>query len=600
MLRGLLLILLLTCSIQTFAQKASLARKYFSDGEFEKAAALYQELHEKNRQNDYFFERYFLTLLELEAYKDAEKMMKKAIKAAPEKVNRYVNFGILYERQSKRDKAAEQFEKAIKLLSSSQTQIVKLANAFVKNKNYDYAISTYEKGAKLMKIDNIFSYEMGSVYRMKGDVPKMIEAFLDCLEYLPNRMTNIQAFFQRELSQTDGFAELKKQLYQRINKQADLSIYPEMLIWVFIQNKEFDNALRQAKALDKRQRENGGRIYKLAQTAIREKNYPSGIAAYEYIIQEKGKDCPYYIDAKRFILAAKRDQLIEGYAYTEDDLRSLEKEYESFLDEFGKSYNTAIIMREMAELEAFYLNDLDKAIAILKEVVSMNRLSRISIAEAKIDLGDYYLMLGEVWESSLLYSQVDKEMKDAPLGEMARYKNAKLSYYKGDFEWAQDQLDILKGSTSELISNDAIGLSVFILEHYALDTSATPMMLFANADLLTFQNKFEEAITLMDSVLALDNKHGLGDDILLAKSNIAYKKRDFEKAISLLERIPKEYKEGILVDNAIFKMAQIYEKRLSNPEKAMELYEKILFDFPGSLYTVEARKRFRKLRGDGV
>jgi len=373
-----------------------------------------------------------------------------------------------------------------------------------------------------------------------------------------------------------------------------------MLIWVFMQQGDFENALRQATALDKRQSENGNRIYRLAQTAIREKDYDAGISAYNYIIRDKGIDCPYYIDSKRYILAAKRDKLVEGYKYTREELVELEAEYEDFLNEFGRSYNTATIMQEMAELEAFYLNDLDKAIAILDVVINMPRLSRIAVAEAKIDLGDYYLMQDEVWESTLLYSQVDKEMKDAPLGEMARYKNAKLSYYKGDFEWAQDQLDILKGSTSELISNDAISLSVFILEHYALDTTARPMAMFSKADLLTFQNKFNESIVVMDSIMVQYKEHGLGDDILYVKSEISYKKRDYAQAIELLKRIPEEFKDGILVDNAIFKMAEIYEQRLGDSKKAMELYEKILFDHPGSLFTVEARKRFRKLRGDGV
>lgn len=600
MIRLFLFSIVLLTAVQASAQTASLARKYFSDGEFEKAAALYKELHERNRANDYFFERYFVTLLELEDYKEAEKMMKKSIKAAPEKVERYVSYGTLFERQGNRDKAKEQYEKAVKLLPANQVQVVKLANAFVKNKSYEFAIETYTKGSKLMKIKNMFAYEEGSVYRLKGDVPKMIESYLNCLEYLPNRMTNIEALFQRELSATDGFDELKKQLYARINKSPEVSIYPELLIWVFMQQGDFDNALRQAKALDKRQGENGNRIYKLAQTAIREKDYDSGIAAYAYIITEKGIDCPYYIDSKRYVLAAKRDRLVEGYKYTEEELVALEAEYVDFLNEFGRSYNTATIMQEMAELQAFYLNDLDKAIAVLTEVINMPRLSRISLAEAKIELGDYYLMQGEVWESTLLYSQVDKEMKDAPLGEMARYKNAKLSYYKGDFEWAQDQLDILKGSTSELISNDAIHLSVFILEHYALDTTARPMAMFAKSELLNFQNKFDESITVMDSIAEQYSDHGLGDDILLAKSNIAFKKRDYELAVKLLERIPTEYKDGILVDNAIFKMAEIYEKRLGDDKKAMELYEKILFDHPGSLFTVEARKRFRKLRGDGV
>lgn len=582
------------------AQSPALARKYFSDGEFEKAAELYQQLHERNRQNDYYFERYFVTLLELEDYKTADKMMRKAIKASPEKVERYVSYGVLFERQGARAKADEQYDRAVKLLEPNQVQVIKLANSFSKSKQYEYAIKTYERGTKLMKIKNMFAYEMGSVYRLKGDVPKMIESYLDALDYMSNRMTNIQAFFQRELSGNDGFTELKKQLYQRINQRPEETIYAIMLIWVFEQQGDFANALRQAKALDKRQNEKGNRIYRLAQTAVREKQYDVGIEAYQYIIDEKGSDSPYYVDSKRYVLIAKRDQLVEGYQYTHDQLLELEGEYQAYIDEFGRSFNTAIIMQEMAELQAFYLDSLDKAITVMEEVIKMPELSRIARAESKLDLGDYYLMQGEVWESTLLYSQVDKEMKDAPLGEVARYKNAKLSYYKGDFEWAQDQLDILKGSTSELISNDAIDLSVFILEHYSLDTTQRPMKLYARAELLRFQNKFDAAIVVMDSILEQYKGHGLGDDVLFSKAEVAFKKRDYQKAIELLEKIPVEYKDGILVDNALFRMAEIHEKRLNNPKKAMELYEQILFDHPGSLFTVEARKRFRKLRGDGV
>lgn len=602
MMMRYILVLLGLCSLLTIAsaQSAALARKYFSDGEFEKAATLYQQLHERNRENDYYFERYFVTLLELEDYNTAEKMMRKAIKASPTKVERYVSYGVLYERQGERGKANEQYEKAVKLIEPSQIQVVKLANSFLKNKQHEYAIKTYEKGSKLMRVKHMFAYEMGSVYRLKGDQPKMIESYLDCLEYMPNRMTNIQAFFQRELSGNDGFNELRKQLYQRINQRPEATIYAIMLIWVFEQQGDFANALRQAKALDKRQNENGNRIYRLAQTAVREQQYEEGIEAYQYIIEEKGSDSPYYIDSKRYALIAKRDQLIKGYTYTHDQLLELEGEYQAYIDEFGRSFNTAIIMQEMAELQAFYLDSLDNAIGVLEEVIKMPELSRLARAEAKIDLGDYYLMQGEVWESTLLYSQVDKEMKDAPLGEVARYKNAKLSYYKGDFEWAQDQLDILKGSTSELISNDAIDLSVFILEHYALDTTQRPMEMYARAELLRFQNKFDASILVMDSLMLEYKGHGLGDDILLSKAEIAVKKRDYKRAMQLLERIPELYKDGILVDNALFRMAELQERFLDNPQKAMALYEQILFDHPGSLFTVEARKRFRRLRGDGV
>jgi tetratricopeptide (TPR) repeat protein len=393
---------------------------------------------------------------------------------------------------------------------------------------------------------------------------------------------------------------LKKELYRRNQKNPNNSLYSELLVWTYLQENDFENALLEAKALDKRLVENGSRIYKLAQTAENEKDYEAAIQAYEYIINEKGVSCIYYVDAKQQLLATKRARLTDGYDYTKEEVRQLEGEYEAFLTEFGKTRRNSGLMQELADLQALFLNDLDKAISIMEEVIEIPMMKRTDMAKAKIKLGDFYLMKGEVWDASLLYSQVDKEMKDAPLGEMARYKNAKLSYYKGEFEWAQDQLDVLKGSTSELISNDAIDVSVFIMEHYNLDTTSNSMRLFAEADLLIFQNRFEEAFDRMDSVKILYKGHGLLDDIHHAKAKVHIQKREFSKALEELNQIVENFEEGILVDNALFKMAEIYEDQMGNPEKAMSLYEQILMEHMGSTFTVEARKRFRRLRGDGV
>lgn len=602
MLKRLIFIGLLlgTTLATTYAQDPRLAREYFANGEFEKAADIYKKLHEQNRNNDYYYERYLTTLLELADYKSADEMLRKSIKANPDKLERFVDYGNLYELQSQAAQAKDQYEKAIKAIPADPTQVVKLANAFVNRKKYEYAIQCYEKGTKLIKEKHIFAYELGAVYHLKGDVPKMIESYLDALDYMPSRLTNIEAFFQRDLPATGGYDELKKQLYARIQKNADNTIYPELLIWVFMQEGDYAGALRQSKALDKRLAENGSRIFRLAQAAIADKKYDAGIEAYEYIVKEKGIESQYYIDSKQSLLAAKRNRLLEGFAYTRPDLVALEKEYEQFLDEFGRGRTTAIIMQELADFEAKYLNNLDKAIAILEEVVKMPQLPRQTQAECKLELGDYYLMKGESWEATLLYSQVDKDQKDAPLGEVARFKNAKLSYYRGDFEWSQGQLDVLKGSTSELISNDAIDLSVFIMEHYNLDTTTNSMRLYAEADLLSFQNRDDEAIRKMDSIAVLYKGHGLEDDVLHTKANIAYKRRQYEQAVKYLQQIVTDYKDGIWVDNALYRMAEIYETRLNNPAKAMELYDKIIIDHSGSTFVVESRKRYRQLRGDNM
>jgi tetratricopeptide (TPR) repeat protein len=599
---GLLVLLpSLNAQIINDAQKARLCNEYFNNGEFKKAAECFKDLHEKDKVQDYYYDRYLISLTELEQFTDADKMIRKAIKAAPDKVERYVDLGNILEKLNKSTDAKEQYEKAIKQLAPNQVQVNALATAFSDAKKFDYALQTYEKGEKIIKEKYLFAYEIAGIYRDKGDAVKMTEQYLNALEFMPNRLTNIQAFLQRFLPEMTGsYDELKKQLYARMQKDPSITLYSELLIWVYILENDFESALTQAKAMDKRLDENGTRIFKLAQMATNEKQYDAAILCFEYIIKEKGKSCLYYIDSKQLLLATKRNLLTAGFNYSKEEIQLLEKEYESFLEEFGKARKTAAIMQELAELQAFYLNNLSKSIKLMEELIAIPMLDRNQLSEAKIKLGDFFLMKGEIWEASLLYSQVDKEMKDAPLGEMARYKNAKLSYYKGDFEWAQDQLDVLKGSTSELISNDAIDVSVFIMEHFNLDTSATSMRFFAEADLLIFQNRFEEAFEKMDSLLLKFPTHGLGDDIYYAKAKIFIKKRQFDKAIELLGKIPEEYKDGILTDNALFKMAEIQETELKNKAKAMELYEKILMDFSGSTFTVEARKRFRKLRGDGV
>jgi len=299
-------------------------------------------------------------------------------------------------------------------------------------------------------------------------------------------------------------------------------------------------------------------------------------------------------------LSCKRDKLIAGYDYQEADLRDLEIQYNQFLQEFGRNKITAEIITELADLEAFYLNDLDNAIGLLLEMIEYPGLKPTTRANGKINLADFYLMKGEIWEATLLYSQVDKAFKDDILGHEARFRNAKLSYYAGDFQWAQTQFDVLKASTSKLIANDALDLSIFILDNLGLDTSAAALTLYSEADLLVFQNRFDEAFSKLDTIKQSFPDHSLEDDIFYTKSKIYYKQRKFDETAQMLQKIIDDYSDGIRADNALFELADLYEHHLDDVEKAKALYEKIFIEHSGSTFAVEARKRFRRLRGDDV
>jgi len=507
--------------------------------------------------------------------------------------------GNIFERQYKEEEAQAQYEKAIKKLPSERFAVTQLANAFVNLTKYELAIKAYEKGAKLLKDDNIFAYNLGDLYRRKGDTPKMIESYLNSLADNPSRLNSMKTLFQRYLPEED-FVELQTQLYSRIQDDSEATYYPELLTWVFIQKKDYKNAFRQVKALDRQLKENGGRIYRLAGIAANAKDYDAAIEAYDYIVTEKGNKSRYYIEAKRESLFCKRNKLTNGYDYTQEDLKVLEAEYESFLEEFGKRKSTAPIVAGLADLEAFYLNDLDKAIVLLNEMLEYPRLEPHVKAEGKLSLADFYLMKGEIWESTLLYSQVDKEFMEDLLGHEARFRNAKLSYYAGDFQWAQAQFDVLKASTSKLIANDALDLSIFIMDNLGLDTTAVPLTMYSQADLLVFQNRFDDANKKIDSLTTMFPDHTLKDDIYYLNAHIHLKKQEFTKAEALYQKIIAEHIEEIRADNAMFELAELYENQLNQPDKAKELYEKIFIDFSSSTYAVEARKRFRKLRGDEV
>lgn len=593
------LVLLFAATLTASAQDARLAQQYFQNGEYEKAAVLFEKLYDQNNRNPYFFDRYVDCLLALEDYDKAEVAIKKQLKKEPENINLYVSYGKLLERQYKDEEAEQQYRLAIEKLPANQYEITRLANTFMSATKYDLATEVFEKGAGLLRDPRIFAYNLGDLYRRKGDTPKMVESYLISLDAMPERLESMKVLFQRFLL-PEEYRELQTQLYARI-QQDDRAIYfNELLTWVFIQQKDYKNALRQVKALDKRLDENGGRIYTLGDIAATDRAFDAAIEAYDYVVTQKGPTSSFYLDAKRESLRCRRLKLTEGFDFSREELLQLEGLYNTFLDEFGRSKSTAAIILELAELEALYLNNLDKAIAMLDEMIRYPNVERNVEAVGKINLADYYLMKGERWESTLLYSQVDKAFKEDVLGHEARFRNAKLSYYNGDFQWAQSQFDVLKASTSKLIANDALDLSVFIMDNLGLDSTATALEMYSTAELLVFQNRFDEAFSKLDSMLVLFPEHSLDDDVIYLKSKVYRKQRQFDKMAESLQTIIDKYKDGIRADNAMFELAELYERQLNDIEKAKTLYETLFIDFSGSTFAVEARKRFRALRGDKV
>ncbi|GLR17841.1 tetratricopeptide repeat protein [Portibacter lacus] len=582
-----------------FSQDTRLANQYYNTGEYEKAAEMYKQLFEKSKSNSYYFNRYINCLLSLEDYEESEKAIKKQLKKRSNDLHLYVTLGNLYERLQQEDKAKEQYENAISRLNGSRAVVTQLGNAFIGLAKYDYAIQVYERGSQLIKKGESFAYNLGDLYRRNGNKDKMIKYYLLSIAERPERMTTVQTIFQRNLDSED-LEILLKNLYANVQEYPDVIEYTELLQWSFIQKKDYKRALRQAKALDKRLSETGIRVYNLGQVASNAGDYPTAIEAFEYLLEEKDQTSPFYFEAKREKLANKRKLITSNFDYTQQDIIELEQEYTEFIDRLGLNTQSAFLVIELAKLKAEYLDNLPGAISLLDSLISFQGMNKYILASAKLNLGDYYLMTEDIWEASLLYSQVDKDFREDFWGEKARFKNALLSYYNGDFEWSQAQFDILKASTSKLISNDAIDRSVFILDNMGTDSIVEPLEMYAQTELLIFQNKYDEAIEKLDSIKTMYVAHPLRDDILYLEANIFKSRKNYDAAVKAYNEVITLHPEEIRADNSIYELAELYEFQLNDTGKAMELYEKLFIEFSNSTYAVEARKRYRKLRGDQV
>jgi tetratricopeptide (TPR) repeat protein len=595
-----LIIVFLSASLSLRAQTSDgdLARFYYEKGEFEKAVLYYEKLYESS-QTASNYEGLFNSYLELERLKDAEKLVKKHMKRFRSNLY-YIDLGEVYEAAGEEKDADEAYLDAIRALPKSQGMVIRTANEFVRRNKIDYALETYEYGKKLLDNSYPFSYETAGLYGSMGQTERMIEEYLNLLEYNEAYLQTIQNSLNRSIDfqeDNENVEFLRTELLRRVQKNPSNTTYAEMLTWLFLQQQDFNSAYVQLKAIDKRLNENGQRLLNLASLCINNQDFKVAKKCYKYIA-DKGPENPYYSFAKAGVLKSEFEDQRRSFPLDTIALRKLEKDYDDLLDELGKNRETVGILRQKAQLQAYYLNDLEGATVSLNDALDIPGIHEETRAEMKLQLAKVLIARDYIWDASLLCSQVDKDFKNDILGYQAKFINAQISYYTGDFEWAQAQLDILKGSTSKLISNDAMELSLLITDNMALDTILDPMLMFARADLLTVQNQFDKALATMDSLKTEYPGHSLNDEILLQKAEIAEKRGQIDKAIEYYQQVVAEYYFEITADNALFKMAELYETKLGDEDKAQELYKQIMTDFPGSLYVVEARKRFRRLRGD--
>ena len=624
----ILLCLLWNTPLYLLAQDSEvrIANEYFLKGDKEKALAIYQQLSRNTDNTAAIYSNYFNLLLDMAKYKEAEDYVEKVLRKVDDRISYRVDLGVVYVRSGDIPKADKYFKALIKSSLTDVYRAKSISDYLASHNLPDYAVLTLQELRRSMANPTLFTLEMANLYRMQGKRDDMVQEYLNYITQSPSNLNYVKNLLQLFLNKPDELESLERMLYEKVQQHPDSEVFSDLLIWVNLQQKNFYGAFIQARAYDKRFRKENSKTLEIAQIALNNKDYENADRSFSFVIKEFA-NTENYLPARLGLIRAREAKVKRSFPVNRDSVRYLTKEYQMFITRYPDNANSYEAILNEALLHAYFLDEKDSAIYKMTSLANHPRVPAYLKAKAKLEMGDIYLLKEEPWEATLLYSQVEKNQRDAPLGYEAKLRNAKLSYYKGDFRLAQEHLDILKQATTREIANDAMDLSMLIKENTAFDSTGAALKEFAIIELLLYQNKTQEALQKIsvlkkdqESVSNVSKSPGIPadssktgsiyrpagmtqtssilDDVYWLEANLRMKQGEFEKSIALLQKILDVYGDDILADDAYFLQGEIYERQLHNKEKAMEIYRTFLDKYPGSVYAAEARKRYRMLRGD--
>jgi hypothetical protein len=612
----------------TYAQDKNdiqIANEYVVKGEREKALTVYQSLSKSPVNIPLIHNDYLNLMLDMGLFKEAEDYVGKLIKRYDHRLNYRLDLGLIAMKAGEVPKAERYFKSIVKSNAGDIYRIKSISDYLGGHRLTDYAIMALQEARQVHSNHTLFTLELANLYRLQGNRDAMVEEYLNYVTQTPGNINYVKNLLQILLSKPEELESLEKLLYEKVQRNPEFEVYSDLLIWVNLQQKNFYGAYIQARAYDKRFKKESSKTLEIAEIALNNGDFESADRSFSFVVKEY-TDHENYLPGRLGQIRAREAKVKKTYPVNKDSIRYIISEYDLFIDKYPENSNAYEAQLNESMLFAYFLNDIDAAIEKLDDLINKPRVPPYMKAKAKLELGDIYLIAEEPWESTLLYSQVERSQRETPIGYEAKLRNAKLSYFKGEFALAQEHLDILKEATTREIANDAMELSMLIKENSTFDSAGTALKEYAAVELLLYQNKTNEALHRLSALKGetkiftdpeeafLVNKRvgdtvylpgtagtsGILDDVYWLEANLRLKQGQFVESFVLLQRVLDEFGEDIIADDAYFLQGEIAERYLKDKDKAMEIYRNFLTKFPGSVYAAEARKRYRFLRGDFV
>lgn len=590
-MKKLFLLVLLLLNTVAFAQQSEhiLAESYFSNNEFEKASQIFKKLVEKSPYNTTYLKRLVTCYQEMNNFDKAENLLQTKLKSKPNLIYINVLLGYNLERQQLQEQAQKYYDTALKSIEKNANYGGITADMFKTYNKLNLAIKAYEISEEKRPKAN-YGFHKAQIYGEQGNFKKMFDSYIDLVDKNSNYLRTAKRYTAKYVtddSENENNILFRKALLRR-SASNPKNEWNDLLSWLFTKQRDYSKALIQQKALYARDPDNLSNIKQLGKIAYENNSFKEAKECFDFFIEKTNYPKEKFeAISLNLLIAIKTKQ------------PNVEELFSNVFEKYGINSDTFQVQMVYADYLTFEKNEPKEAEKVLEESLKFAKTKYLK-ADAKLKLAEVLVYKGRFNKALIYFSQVQSRLKNHYLAQKARFKVAQTSYFKGDFNWAKAQLKVLKGSATQLIANDAADLFLTISDNQPKDSVPTGLTKYSEADLLSYQNKNEEAIKILNTVITNFKGQPIEDEALFKQAKLFIKKQEFNKAIENYHKIIAIDEKGILIDDVYYQMAEIYNKELNNIEKAKEYYQKIIFDHPASIYLVDARKKYRKLRGDSV
>lgn len=580
------------------SQSAELANSYFRQGSYEKAIEIYKPLLENNPIRQDYFKSLLTCYQQIESYENAQKLIEEQIARFPEQVYLFVELGYNYQLRNQKDLAAKYYEQSMQFVKKNPGYAFMIGRSFRQNHLLDQALRTYEIAKEINPKLNTEISE-AQIYGEKGELETMFNLYLDLIDKNENYFSTVKRYVSGFI--TDDKSNSNNVLFKTLLlKRAQTNpkdAWNILLSWLFIQQQDYKRALTQEKSLFKRKVGNPQRIGEIGSLSFDSKDYDTARDAFKFMLglkEENEIDKQSRLFAELYLLKIENLLLKKG-----EDRSKIETKFVQLIQDYSQNQDLLELHMAYVDFLTFDFGQPEKAISYLEKILPYTQ-SVFEKGLIQMKIADIMVFTDQFNQALILYTQIQYTLKNSELAQEARFKVARTSYFKGDFKWAQNQLKVLKSSTSQLIANDALELNLKIANNMDNDSLNEGLKIYAKAELLGFQKKFKPAIDSLSYVLKQYKGQLIEDDALFTQALYFEQLDSFTEAEVNLLRLIDYHPESLLLDDSIFKLGELYRDHLYNNEKAKEMFERIIFEFPSSIYLVESRKAFRKLRGDDL